>query len=325
MHKYLLAAAAVAALASPAAARDGQPYVGVEGGLVFANHEDFDFYLGYPAGPAPGGTTVAYGNNDVHFRPGVDLDVIAGYDFGMFRIEGELAWKSIHTRDFGVNDNNVLLSDFAEFYGSTAAEFETDFDADLETVLAIPDHATIASLMVNGLVDFDAGGLGFYAGVGAGRARVKMFDDRDSAWALQGILGVRAPISERVDVGLKYRYFRTGNLNFDTTLLYPEVYTGDTFGFGASGRISTHSLLGSLIFNLGAPAQPVYVAPVVVPEAPLPPATQTCPDGSVILATDVCPVPPPPPPPPHPRPSLPRATHPSSGTPVAALRAHDHE
>ena len=33
-----------------------------------------------------------------------------------------------------------------------------------------------------------------------------------------------------------------------------------------------------------------------------PPATQTCPDGSVILATDTCPAPPPPPPPPPPAP-----------------------
>ncbi len=33
-----------------------------------------------------------------------------------------------------------------------------------------------------------------------------------------------------------------------------------------------------------------------------PPATQTCPDGSVILATDTCPAPPPPPPPPAPAP-----------------------
>ncbi len=40
--------------------------------------------------------------------------------------------------------------------------------------------------------------------------------------------------------------------------------------------------------------------PPVVDQAPPPPppATQTCPDGSVILATDACPVPPPPPPPP---------------------------
>lgn len=38
------------------------------------------------------------------------------------------------------------------------------------------------------------------------------------------------------------------------------------------------------------------------PPPPPPPATQTCPDGSVILATDGCPVPPPPPPPPPPAP-----------------------
>jgi hypothetical protein len=38
--------------------------------------------------------------------------------------------------------------------------------------------------------------------------------------------------------------------------------------------------------------------PPPAPPAPEAPATQTCPDGSVILATDACPVPPPPPPPP---------------------------
>lgn len=50
-----------------------------------------------------------------------------------------------------------------------------------------------------------------------------------------------------------------------------------------------------------APVQPAYIAPPPPPPAP-PPATQTCADGSVILATDVCPLPPPPPPPPAPEP-----------------------
>lgn len=50
----------------------------------------------------------------------------------------------------------------------------------------------------------------------------------------------------------------------------------------------------------------VAAAPAVVeaapppPPPPAPPATQTCADGSVILATDTCPAPPPPPPPPAP-------------------------
>ena len=65
-------------------------------------------------------------------------------------------------------------------------------------------------------------------------------------------------------------------------------------------------------FNIGTPRtigltlrKAFSVAPAVAmvaePPPPLPPpspATQTCPDGSVILATDVCPPPPPPPPPP---------------------------
>jgi iron complex outermembrane receptor protein len=46
----------------------------------------------------------------------------------------------------------------------------------------------------------------------------------------------------------------------------------------------------------------VEAAPPPPPPPPPPPATQTCADGSVILATEACPVPPPPPPPPPPSP-----------------------
>ena len=51
-----------------------------------------------------------------------------------------------------------------------------------------------------------------------------------------------------------------------------------------------------------APPAVVEAPPPAPPPPPPPPATQTCPDGSVILATDACPVPPPPPPPPPPEP-----------------------
>ena len=49
-------------------------------------------------------------------------------------------------------------------------------------------------------------------------------------------------------------------------------------------------------------AAPVEAPPAPPPPPPAPPATQTCADGSVILATDACPAPPPPPPPPPPAP-----------------------
>lgn len=52
----------------------------------------------------------------------------------------------------------------------------------------------------------------------------------------------------------------------------------------------------------GGPAAlpPPPLAVVAPPPPPAAPATQTCPDGSVILATAMCPAPPPPPPPPPP-------------------------
>jgi iron complex outermembrane receptor protein len=56
-------------------------------------------------------------------------------------------------------------------------------------------------------------------------------------------------------------------------------------------------------FGAASPAPPPPPPPLPPPPPPAPPpATQTCADGSVILATDACPLPPPPPPPPAPEP-----------------------
>jgi hypothetical protein len=64
-----------------------------------------------------------------------------------------------------------------------------------------------------------------------------------------------------------------------------------------------HQLVAVAGIKFGPRAEPLP-PPVVEapPPPPPPPATQTCPDGSVILATEVCPAPPPPPPPPPPAP-----------------------
>jgi hypothetical protein len=72
------------------------------------------------------------------------------------------------------------------------------------------------------------------------------------------------------------------------------VFTTDSHA-----KFKSISLLASLVYNFGAvePPPPPPLPPPPPPPPP-PPATQTCPDGSVILATDACPAPPPPPPPP---------------------------
>ncbi|MEO8546807.1 MAG: TonB-dependent receptor [Sphingomicrobium sp.] len=62
----------------------------------------------------------------------------------------------------------------------------------------------------------------------------------------------------------------------------------------------TYGLTLRAKFGPSRAAPPAYEPPPAPP--PPPPATQTCADGSVILATDACPLPPPPPPPPPPEP-----------------------
>ena len=277
MRRYLLAAVAAAAIATPALARDGSPYVGIEGGLMIVEDMNQDVDIGtdrFDDGIA------------IDFKTGWDVDAIAGYDFGAFRLEGEIGYKR-------------LRADEVQLSPALASELGVGLDQAFD----VSSKGSVWSLMGNGMLDFgnDDGWSGFIGG-GIGRARVKIAGDSDSAFAWQAIAGVRKAVSDNIDVGLKYRFFNTGKLNFSD-----DFDDGiDAVGISSRGKLNTHSLLASLIFNFGAPAPaPVVVAPVVeTPPPPPPPATQTCYDGSVILATDVCPQPPvePAPPPPEPAP-----------------------
>jgi outer membrane autotransporter protein len=83
--------------------------------------------------------------------------------------------------------------------------------------------------------------------------------------------------------------------------------TNFTGRLGYQGRfnseVSDHTIYGTLTYLFGAAPPPPPPPPVEAPPPPpAPPATQVCPDGTTILATESCPVPPPPPPPPPPAP-----------------------
>jgi len=281
MKKYLLLAFAAAVVSTPAAARDGSGYVGVEAGAFMPRDSDVD-----RRGAVTGGI---WGDwlSTVDHKMGYDLDLIGGYDFGMFRLEAELGYKHAKHKEYTVDSQAGGLLPAGVTRGAT-------IDADGES--------SVLSGMVNALADFGSDdGFSFYAGAGVGLARVNMeidqlgdsayqHKDTDSlAWQILG--GVRTPISDNIDAGLKYRYFQANT-------------KGDVKGhaFDARTSLKSHSLLASLIYNFGAAAAPPPPPPRPPPPPPPPPATQTCPDGSVILATEACPVPPPPPPPPPPAP-----------------------
>lgn len=286
MRNYLLAAVAAAAIATPAVAQDAGPYVGIEGGILFPKDTNVDADVNFVDPLFP--DTVNDNLIEVDYKRGYDIDAIAGYDFGAFRVEAELGYKRAKV------DELQLDQDFIDDFEDATGEIITDTDFDLN------GRARVTSIMGNALADFGAGGFRVYGGAGFGRARVKLLGDKDSAWAYQLIAGVGVPISQNIEVGLKYRYFRTGKLNFSEDF----SDTDADISFTNNSRFSSHSLLASLIFGFGAPAEAPYIAPVMAapPPPPMAPATQTCPDGSVILATDICPMAPPPPPPPPPAP-----------------------
>jgi opacity protein-like surface antigen len=274
MRKLGIAVAlASTAMATPALARDHSFYVGVEGGAMLVEDQRVDNF-DPSAVETPGGAT--NGEFSVKYGTGLDVDLIGGYDFGMVRLEAELGWKRAGID--GLEIRNFPL---------TGIPFGSHINTD--------GHGRALSGMINGLLDFgDEDSWSGYVGAGIGLAdvRVSMGEDpefpglvvegSDSRPAWQAIMGVRTAVSPNIDVGLKYRFFNVPNLKFD-----------DSSGLGFNtlrSKWRSHSLLLSLTYNFAAPPPPP------------PPATQTCPDGSVILATDACPAPPPPPPPPPPAP-----------------------
>ena len=280
MRKHLLAASAVAALASPAfaAATDG-PYVGIEGGATFPRTSDLDVVLN---------NTTTYDNGyDVKYKAGYDVDAILGYKLGFIRLEGEAGYKRAKVKSLGVS--TPLITGVGTAAGTTAT------DADF----SVGNRIGIKTLMANALVDGNfGGGLGGYVGGGAGRAWANFSGDSDDAWAFQGIAGLHYALTPNVDAGVKYRYFHTAKLNFDDAFAVNAM----PLTTSSSGNYDSHSVLASLTYNFNSRARPEPV-PAAAPAPPPPPppeapATQTCADGSVVLATSVCPAPPPPPPPP---------------------------
>ncbi|MEO0441723.1 MAG: outer membrane beta-barrel protein, partial [Pseudomonadota bacterium] len=228
-------ALASTALASPALARDGQWYVGVEGGALLVEDTDLDI---------AGINNVA----SIDYDEGYDFDAIVGYDFGPFRLESEVAYKSAAADGLigaGPQTGGVLIPG-AGNPGNAGYNLDTN------------GEVNALSFMLNGLVDFgDDDGLQGFVGGGVGVARTEVtniiagpwLDDSDTGFAWQIIGGVRAPLSDSWDVGLKYRYFNQSGIDLV-----------DSIGRDVSADLSTHSILGSLIYNFGGE-----------PEAPPPP------------------------------------------------------
>ena len=252
MRKLVISLAlASTVLATPALARDDSWYIeGDAGGMILEDVQNL--------------TTANSGT--LNTKVGYDVGGIIGYDFGGFRLEAETSFRRANEDSYVDGTGN--------FSGSR-----------------LDGGASALSFMMNGLLDFgpDDGLQGFVGG-GVGVARIKnqvyipigqQVDDTDTGFAYQALAGIRYPVTDNVDVGLKYRFFNEDNV--------------DLVGRGGSAlktRFRSHSMMLTLGYNFGSPEVMVPVpvpipVPVPVPvPVPTPVEVAPCNKGPYIVFFD---------------------------------------
>lgn len=165
-------------------------YLGLGGGLNFLDDSEFDI-------TAPAAVTV---END--YDSGTVFLGSVGYDFGPVLPLGKLRGEvELSSRDNDIDDHSV-------------DELGGDLDGST-------GEASTTALMANLLVDIDTGtALTPYLGAGVGYAWSDLedfgvdlvpdvLDDDDSAFAWQLIAGAGYGLTERLTLGLDYRFFST--------------------------------------------------------------------------------------------------------------------
>jgi outer membrane protein OmpA-like peptidoglycan-associated protein len=254
MRKLIIGMALASSfLATPGIAREKAWYIEVDGGAVKVR--DFTYDIGTTTGAAR-----------VHSKTGFDIGGIIGYDFGGFRLEAE------------------------DSYRRASADVLTPVG--LSNGRLVTGRTSAFSVMLNGLIDIGHDdGLQAFVGGGAGIARVdarlldsaNSWDDRATGkFAWQALAGFRVPVSEHVDLGMKYRYFNVDNVNLVSSA-----------GKSLHTKWRSHSLMATLAYNFGGTRteMPVEGAatpppPPAPPPPPPPPPMAICNKGPYIVFFD---------------------------------------
>lgn len=204
-------------------------------------------------------------------RPGFDGGGIIGYDFGALRLEAEASFRRSRSKRIATNGATLPNASATNLVSGTFTD---------------RGRGDVLSFMGNALIDFgpDNGLQGFIGGgLGVGRVHLRgsinngarnFIDDKDSRFAWQILAGVRAPVNDNIDVGIRYRYFNVSKLRMIDTASRP---------IGTEWR--SHSLMGTLTFNFGGPVEaPPEMAPP--PPPPPPPPVAECNKGPYIVFFD---------------------------------------
>ena len=196
VHGLWCGLAMLALAASPVAA---QFYVGGHGGISIQQDSDLED----PAFPALGVTSF-----EVEFDAGPLFGFVAGYDFGNFRAEGEVTYRTNDIDDVVINGTAV-----AGLPGVT-------LDGDV----------TSWAIMANGYYDIDTGTIVTpYIGGGIGVQIVEAdlrvtalgvtatADETDAVFAGQIAAGLAVEVMPKLDITVDYRFLISSDPDFDGT------------------------------------------------------------------------------------------------------------
>ncbi len=160
---------------------------------VLAESEGKGFYIsGSTGGTWVEDTNVKFSsiglNYDVSYDTGFHLGGSVGYDFGMFRTEGEFMYRE---NSFDkMNDytlNGVVLGD-----------------------ISLSGNANVKSYLLNGYIDFEnKSSITPYIGIGLGLADIENSDADidDKEFAYQAAAGIGYDINKKLTLDVGYRYF----------------------------------------------------------------------------------------------------------------------
>lgn len=274
MRKFVAAVVlATTALSGPVLAKDRSWYIGLEGGPNLLQNEIFDIRNSAQ-------TVVVEDAIRTKHKIGYDVGGNIGYDFGKFRAEFEVAYKANSVERFGVEKAIPPI-----FFGAQTSPPTTGIASvpAIGSFNAAGGDVRVLSFMANGLFDIGGEGndIGAVIGGGVGIARVQhanyqlvdggraFMDDSDTGVAWQVLAGVYKPLSDHVDLGLKYRFMNVDNVD-----------TFTTNGLATQTRYRSHSLLLTLAYNFFTPvdcncAPPPPPPPPPAPLPPCPPAAVT--------------------------------------------------
>lgn len=252
-------------IAPPAMAKDNSWYIETDAGVVIPREQTVSVLS---TGAVPG---------NLDSKMGYDFGAIFGYNYSSFSFESEISYRRASSR---------------QFVTPTGTTYSASNPAQLS------GHSDALSVMANLLGNIgDDKGVQGYIGGGLGLARVGQsftvnngtlaFADQHAGFAWQAIAGLRVPLSEHWDVGVKYRYFSAPGANH-----FYEASSGQWMRM----RYQSHSAMGTLTYYFGGPTKaepepapaPQPAAPVVLapPPPPAPPVAPVCEKGPYIVFFD---------------------------------------